>query len=392
LFHLAVSGYWINSYWGGAVAATGGALVFGALPRIIRSHRVRDTLLLGLGASILANSRPFEGFVFCVPILAVLVVWLLSYRSPSWRISIRQVILPFCAVMLLCGCFIGYYNFRLTGHPTLFPHVLNLRTHLAVPQLAWQKTVAPFHFQNPQFEAYYNHWWPKYAWYMGRPDSVIHLAGSFVLTAWKFMVFFAYPEFLVVALAIPWILRDRRMRLPLTLLLCSFAGFLLVAVFEAHYAAPLTATTFLVIVQGLRHLRQWRFRRYFAGTHLSRAVVISAMLLSTTHVGIAPSSQDYRRRIAEQLTAMPGDDLVIVHYSPDHDPTWEWVYNAADIDHAKIVWAREIPGVPLQPLLDYFPNRRVWIAEPDENPPRLLPYRPSADRSPAEVHTSPSPR
>jgi hypothetical protein len=392
LFHLAVSGYWINSYWGGAVAATGGALVFGALPRIIHSHRVRDTLLLGLGASILANSRPFEGFIFCLPILAALAVWLSSRRSPLWRISIRQVVLPFCAVMLLCGCFIGYYNFRLTGHPTLFPHDLNLRTHLAVPQLAWQKTVAPFHFQNPQFEAYYNHWWPKNAWSNGRPDSVINVAAAFARTAWEFALFFVYPEFLVVALAAPWILRDRRMRLPLTLLLCCFAGFILVASFLPHYAAPLTATTFALIVQGLRHLRQWRLGGYIAGINLSRAVVISALLLSTTHGGIAPSSQDYRRRFATQLATMPGDDLVIVHYSPDHDPSWEWVYNAADIDHAKIVWAREIPGVPLQPLLDYFPNRRVWIAEPDENPPRLLPYRPSADRSPAEGHTSPSHR
>ena len=53
----------------------------------------------------------------------------------------------------------------------------------------------------------------------------------------------------------------------------------------------------------------------------------------------------------------------------------EWVYNAAGIDHAKVIWARDIPGIDIEPLLRYFQSRQVWLAEPDAaDAPRLGPY------------------
>src|SRR5260370_27007429 len=83
-----------------------------------------------------------------------------------------------------------------------------------------------------------------------------------------------------------------------------------------------------------------------------------------------------RASIVSQLNHTPGDHLVLVRYSPNHTPHREWVYNSADIDHSRIVWAREIPGTDLSPLFKYYPTRKVWIVEPDAFPPLLYPYSP----------------
>src|ERR1700736_63472 len=77
-----VASYWMNSYWGGAAAAIGGALVLGALGRISKHATAWNGVVLGLGVAILANSRPYEGMLFCIPAAAWFIWWLATTKNP----------------------------------------------------------------------------------------------------------------------------------------------------------------------------------------------------------------------------------------------------------------------------------------------------------------------
>src|SRR5882724_10737931 len=76
VMRFGIFSYWANSYWGGAIAATGGAIVLGAFPRIRKHQRIQDVFLMGLGLAILANSRPYEGFVMSLPVAAGMIIWI----------------------------------------------------------------------------------------------------------------------------------------------------------------------------------------------------------------------------------------------------------------------------------------------------------------------------
>jgi hypothetical protein len=81
-----------------------------------------------------------------------------------------------------------------------------------------------------------------------------------------------------------------------------------------------------------------------------------------------------RARVEGYLTNLPGKQLAIVRYSSRHNPFNEWVYNSAEIESSKVVWAREMDAVNNQELIDYYKGRKVWLVEPDFSQAKVSTY------------------
>lgn len=374
--NLGIISYWTNSYWGGAVAAIGGSLVMGALPRIIRHPRVRYGLVLAIGVAILANSRPYEGMVFCIPAAGWLLFWLFGKASPPLRTTIFSVVVPILVVLSLTATFMAYYNWRLTGNPFLMPHTLNYRTYFRTPVFLWQHARPPIHYDNPQFEIFQNKW--VRGLYDNSWRAVLRVSREKIR---HIVALFLWPSAFACLLCVPLALRDKRMRLLFIVGFVGFGGLFLVIYSLPHYAAPLTCVIYGLLVQGGRHLRLVQLRRRPAGIGLIRATVLlllastifNVFTLARTGRNLYPGSWnqsagiDGRKEVERQLERSPGKHLVLVRYSADHNPHGEWVYNHADIDGSQIVWARELDQQQNGKLLAYFWDRNIWLFEPDRD-------------------------
>jgi hypothetical protein len=151
-----------------------------------------------------------------------------------------------------------------------------------------------------------------------------------------------------------------------------------------HYVAPAMGLIYIVLIQCLRHVRLWRWHGRPIGIAFLRVIPLIAIAMVVlrvsavaAHVQIEPAwprGNLDRAAVVRELQHSPGEHLVIVHYGPRHDVDWEWVYNAADIDHAKVVWARDMGDQQNQELLRYFAGRKVWLLNGDDSPPKLSPY------------------
>ena len=397
IIRLATFSYWANSYWGGALAATGGALVFGALPRLKQSLRVPDALLLGLGLTILANSRPYEGLIFSLPVGAALLVWLLGKDRPPFSTFLKRLVLPTGAVLGLAAVLMGYYFWRVTGNSWRMPEQLYHETHLVTPffigQTPWP---IPTYHHEVMRDFYLNFELP--AWEQTRTlGGLLQLEYARAIELWTFYLQSVFTLPLLMALAVlpygfSWREISPGTRFLLMAIGFGLVGYALEVFSNPHYPAPGTCLVYALVLGAMRNVRGWKWRKKPAGLALTRAIPLIACVLLALCVAWGPSIRPrdpkpstwclpggynlmlYRAQVLAKLQQEPGRHLVIVRYSAEHNFRLEWVHNRADIDASKVIWARDMGREKNVELLNYFQGRRVWLVEPDSLPPRLSPY------------------
>jgi hypothetical protein len=379
VLRFGILSYWLNGYWCASIVALGGALVLGAYPRIKKYARVRDSLLMAIGAVVLATSRPFEGFVLCLPVAVAMVIWLIRDKS-NGRQNVTRVLIPVLLTLTVAALAIGYHNYRVIGSPLRLPYQVNRDTYSMARYFIWQQPHPNPGYNHEVMRRFYKR--ELHDFELNRTLSgFIARTADKVATSWRV---FLGPGLTLPLIAFPWILRDRKMRFPLLVALVFLAGLSVETWVLPHYIAPATCLVFLFVVQSMRHLRLWRPGETPVGAALGRAVpriliatIVFRLAAALLHLPVEPCwprGNLHRARVLERLKHTPGVHVILVRYSPGHVVDDEYVYNRADIDRAKVVWARDMGHNKNEELLHYFSNRQFWLLEPDLAPETLEPY------------------
>ena len=374
-----VFSYWDNSYWGGALAVAGGCLVTGAFPRIVDRNRSSDVVVMALGMGVLANTRPYEGFVLSLTALAGLAWCTLRRRNRPPLLSIARRAAPGIVLLLLIGAGMGYYFWRVTGDPLRMPYSINQQEYSAAGYFIWQSPKpSPVYHHKIISDFYLKAELPHFV----RARSVPGFLRETALKVFIIWAFYIGPALTIPLFSFTWAVHDRRIGWLLIATATSFLGCSLFPFFYAHYFAPAAACLLALILQSIRHQRHWFWDRRPIGLFLARAAIAICFLMVPVQVEMLyaqssgrPGPEMAREKVLRQLTSFPGEQLAIVKYGPDHALLApDWVDNGADIDSQKVVWARDMGTQQNEELLRYYSTRTAWLIEPDSSPPRVTPY------------------
>jgi hypothetical protein len=370
---------WSRIYWGGTAAALGGALVLGGWTRArgrvgewVRGRWIAAAAI-GIGLGILLNTRPYEGFAAVVPVLLAMLWRFRSTGVPPVPGAPRQgrdaratlalsVFIAFTPIAL----WTGYYNFRVTGNPVKLPYTVYEQQYAAAPPLLVQplrpvpadippemreyaeKIEIPHFQQQRTLAGFLSSASNKLRELLG--DIVGVKAGTETARV-AGSVIFVFAVLTVLAVH-----RDRRLWMPVAMIACTVTATLLSNWTRSQYVAPATGALLVLLVAAARELER-RVNR--AGWCVVTAALIVFAAISCQAAGDVDTGSG-RARIVASLANEKGKQLVLVRYLPGHRPDDEWVENAADIDAAQTVWARDPgPGAD-QALLGYFHDRTVW--------------------------------
>jgi hypothetical protein len=354
---------WIDSYWGGSFCAFGGAILCGALLRLHKSPATGMAIVASLGWSIVWLIRPFESILLFILLWGSVTLWMVR-AGHTWK----RWLWPIVMLVFVQGCAGGLtliHNHAVTGSFTKFPYTLSQREN-GVPQgFVWQSALPPPQFRFPEMRE-------VYFWQLQQEQRTsLSRARSTARSIWEF---FVGPWFTLPLLLTPFVLRDRHVAFAWGLLSCAAAASLLYPFFFPHYIAAYSCVFAFCIIRGLMVLSRWSIRGRTIGRWLALFIILGSLLdkplnrtLIKDIVGGHRATRVVNSRgyIDDLLKSRGGAHVVFVRYGANHMFSDEWVYNAADIDAAPIVWCRWMGSRDDSEVRRYYPDRQFWIVDVD---------------------------
>ncbi len=363
---------WMNSYWGGAVSAVAGCLVFGALPRLRERARVLDAVLLGIGLSLQLLTRPYE-------LIFVAVGVALFFRPSEWSRLARPLAIAALAIVPAVALMLAQ-NKSVTGEWTTLPYQASRYQYGVPASFTTEPNPVPHRELTPQQQLNYQ---AQAAIHGPATDTLTSFFERLLFRTRYYRFFFIAPLYLVLPFFLP-ALRQHRFAWVLITLAGFAVGTNFYPYFYSHYIAAATCLFILIGVTGLQRLS---FLRPEAASMIVVLCLAHFVFWYSQHLSgnedltryetwdaINRGDPEARIRVNALLSASPGTHLVFVRYGPQHTFS-EWIHNAADIDQSRVVWARDLGFAENEKLRQYYPGRRVWLLQPDSRQPALEPYR-----------------
>jgi hypothetical protein len=379
VLRFGVDSYWINTYWGGFIPAAGGALLFGSYARLIRKPNAVSGVLLGVGIALLANTRPFEGCILTAFVLISLALQLYSRRS---RLKMPDLVTSGLALLIVCTLtaagMMTYFR-AVTGSPVVLPYRVNQLTYGWPMTLPW--------YSPPNVELRHADLRDYYKWEVREHDKVTTFKGFLESTPMKLAMlwrFFVGPALTIPLLFLPYAWHRKRLRILFISALVVLACVIVEQSGYPHYYSPAAACIVAIELECLR--RVWSYRRQAVGLIfliLLSSIAVRAFVPFKRTTRETPPSQLWccrtdrgqdRAEVIRTLESTPGKHLVLVSFKRD---TWdlpEWIYNDADIDASRIIWADDMGDSANAELIRYYAERTPWRVQADTVPVRLERY------------------
>ena len=364
--------YWMNSYWGGAVTAIGGALVTGAWVRIVRAKQWSYAWIFGIGAAIVILARPFEGLLLVVP--ALISLGMADRTTRVW--------LPMVITGVLGASWLAYDNHRVTGHALRLPYREYYEQYEVVPPFSIVPTSAtPRTFRHFDMEVRNRETYERArSWHLciDRPLDWLTLlryyCGNLI---WL----------LPVVVFMPALWRSTKTRFAVILMAVTGAASLIEVWWYPHYGAPFLAAMLILVAQSMRYLRQWKYHGRRVGRFLINAMPVAVFLVTvtseaeaiathrTTDQIQARNAQNTQKENIEQelLKKQPGQHVIFVSYAGLPSPHEEWIHNPANIDAAPVIWALDLGQTENEKLRHYYAGRSFSRINPAQSM-TLSPY------------------